>query len=428
MSTTPFTTFAFPATGAPSPSGNRNMPDRLAEVKNVKDFGATGDGGTDDTAAIQAAVDATSGANRGTIFFPAGTYKLLSSVTYNYNGNLAIEFVGEGAASSIQGAFNGYMFDRHNVNSGSPNYTNGLIGFRGLSMNNGNNAGGGAIRMGSTNGGYVRDCFLSGFTCFTSEDSPGNSSQSILLDNVQISGVGTTGCKGFVTGGTGAMINCSATQCAIAALVYGNGLLMAGNRWERNDTGVQFGLDSAGTDRGASGFVVFAGSNEGPLTGFYLAGTCSGFYLAAAVLGHPGNAGMVSGNTQYGIRVGNKCSAGVFSNCSTAQWVEVAGIEIAAASSRANLLFSGCLPSGAVGTGVNWILPTNAYTAQFENCSVNPIWTYSQLPTGANVLEGDEFNISDPNTATWGANVTASGSSGRILVRWNGSNYTVVGK
>lgn len=43
---------------------------------NVKDFGAIGDGVTDDTAAIQAAIDA----NIGSIFFPRGTY-LVSPVT-----------------------------------------------------------------------------------------------------------------------------------------------------------------------------------------------------------------------------------------------------------------------------------------------------------------------------------------------------------
>ena len=40
---------------------------------NVKDFGAVGDGVTDDTAAIQAALDHVA-ANGGTLYFPAGTY------------------------------------------------------------------------------------------------------------------------------------------------------------------------------------------------------------------------------------------------------------------------------------------------------------------------------------------------------------------
>jgi len=40
---------------------------------------------------------------------------------------------------------------------------------------------------------------------------------------------------------------------------------------------------------------------------------------------------------------------------------------------------------------------------------------------------GQMANISDSNTATWGANVAAGGSN-RILARWNGTNWTVVGK
>jgi hypothetical protein len=80
---TPFTTFAFPATGAPTP---RTMPDRLAEVVNVKEFGALGNGSNDDRPAIQAAFDYAFGsaaAPHGTnsvankqVFFPGGNYLL----------------------------------------------------------------------------------------------------------------------------------------------------------------------------------------------------------------------------------------------------------------------------------------------------------------------------------------------------------------
>src|SRR5262249_50172136 len=83
---TSFTRFAFPATGAPTP---RTMPDRVAEIINVKDFGAVGDGKRDDTSAIQAALDAAFGPPSNfhnwqnahlnkEVHFPAGKYRVVA--------------------------------------------------------------------------------------------------------------------------------------------------------------------------------------------------------------------------------------------------------------------------------------------------------------------------------------------------------------
>jgi polygalacturonase len=68
----PFLELRFPATGAPTA---RTLPDRLGELKNVKDFGARGNGSTNDTAAIQAAVN-----RGGHIFFPGGIYNISSPI------------------------------------------------------------------------------------------------------------------------------------------------------------------------------------------------------------------------------------------------------------------------------------------------------------------------------------------------------------
>lgn len=54
------------ANGSDTP---RTLKDRFADVVNVKDFGAVGDGVTDDTKAIQAALD-----RAGVVFFPEGVY------------------------------------------------------------------------------------------------------------------------------------------------------------------------------------------------------------------------------------------------------------------------------------------------------------------------------------------------------------------
>jgi hypothetical protein len=49
-------------------------------------------------------------------------------------------------------------------------------------------------------------------------------------------------------------------------------------------------------------------------------------------------------------------------------------------------------------------------------------YTYANLPSGSDLQEGDEFDISDGSTSTIGATATGSGAN-RIKVRWNGTNW-----
>ena len=63
---------------------------------NVLDFGAVGDGVTDDTVAIKAAIDSVS--SGGTVTFPAGAYVINSgnAIGVDVNGFTNLSIVGEG--------------------------------------------------------------------------------------------------------------------------------------------------------------------------------------------------------------------------------------------------------------------------------------------------------------------------------------------
>jgi hypothetical protein len=95
----------------------RSLPDRFADVVNVKDFGAVGNGVADDTAAIQAAIDV----QKGPVFLPNGIYIVSSEIVikdgtgligenpfwkrrtgYVYTGdkNTVIKYIGTGGLNS----------------------------------------------------------------------------------------------------------------------------------------------------------------------------------------------------------------------------------------------------------------------------------------------------------------------------------------
>lgn len=90
------TTNANAVTYTPAGTGavDTTVQTKLRESVSVKDFGAVGDGVTDDTAAIQAAIDSFS--SGGTVKIPSGTYKV---TTINVPGDISLH--GEGIDQTI---------------------------------------------------------------------------------------------------------------------------------------------------------------------------------------------------------------------------------------------------------------------------------------------------------------------------------------
>ena len=93
-------TYTAPFVGAVS----RTLNAKLADLVSVKDFGAVGDGATDDTAAIQAAV-ATTGQ---WIYFPPGNYKVSNQITLPANTTLTGS--GQLTATITTSAANFFLF------------------------------------------------------------------------------------------------------------------------------------------------------------------------------------------------------------------------------------------------------------------------------------------------------------------------------
>jgi hypothetical protein len=108
-------------TGMPSPTNpsdvaNKDYVDttiaRNVPVFNVRNYGATGDGVTDDTPAVNAAIsaatvviaDGASDARRGVVYFPRGTYKITSTINVTApvdSTEFSLQFRGDGMGVSI---------------------------------------------------------------------------------------------------------------------------------------------------------------------------------------------------------------------------------------------------------------------------------------------------------------------------------------
>lgn len=150
---TAFTTFSYLATGT---TVAQNTPDRFGQLCfNVKDFGAKGDGSTNDTSAIQAAVNAMFAVAQKSciLYFPAGNYIVSGNGAFaidisntnggsNYNSGI-IRGAGRWA-TYINGNFpTGFIFGQDDAANGPEEISNlslvntsTVIGTGALSFNN----------------------------------------------------------------------------------------------------------------------------------------------------------------------------------------------------------------------------------------------------------------------------------------------------
>ncbi|MGH9587176.1 MAG: glycosyl hydrolase family 28-related protein, partial [Acidobacteriaceae bacterium] len=102
---------------APGPHG----PKPQQPIYNVRSYGATGDGKTVDTAAVNRAIQAAADAGGGIVFFPVGTYLCFSIHLKSYVhlnlGEGAIILAAESPLPDQQTGYNGGTYDRAEPNN-----------------------------------------------------------------------------------------------------------------------------------------------------------------------------------------------------------------------------------------------------------------------------------------------------------------------
>ena len=414
----PFTQLA-PLLGATNP-----VP---APLINVKAFGAVGDGVTDDTAAIQAAIDDTdnygiTGGNafKGTIvFFPPGGYKTTAPLVPTNAGWVRLMGAGRDV-SAITGNFAGYIIDNNNPVTGRFTGIDSLTIINERQVNDA-----GAIRFNASGdiGSFIRDLHIRAAIGINAAEQTYN----LRIEGTRIdSGVPHIAGSVGVIMGQSSLISCSIVGYEDAVRCHNVGSVIHGCRIEVNLNGVIFGKDETGAVSQVNAFTMTGCSFERNDTSIIMLAGFQGLIAGCALTGVENVAG--GGDIPYGMRWFNGSHVHVAALKSNVR-AGVAGIDLSFnGPSNSNNVFSAVNSGPNGGAGVGWLMPGASWKSdiRFIGCN-NPsaAFLFSQLPSSP--VEGMQFNITNSNTATWGA-VAAGGGANRVLVRYNGTNWTVVGR
>lgn len=411
----PFTAFAFPASG--SNQVNRTMPDRISDVHNVKDYGAKGDGVTDDWAAITSAF--TLGGNTTLLFFPPGTYYVSQPLNFgdinSINTNVSLQ--GVGPLSVITGNFADYVIKRGANTSGGEEGSHTISD---LAVTN-TNAAGGAIRWGLNTGAALRNLLITanlGINTASIDAGGSITSQETSIENCIFSpGSNPTNSIAIMSVANGQIANCSIIGFQTGAMVWGQQgeQMFTGCRFELCQTGIAGGQDPTLGSPGNSGYYVLGCyfKNCGTALDFSASSGC----FALGVRIESTNATVFGSTPQYGIKGVNNGGQfrGVFITGQFAQ----AGIDMSGITTSFKTSFSyRGVTVNNTGAGSGWALPNvSAFVASnnFLGCNVAPVWTMGELPAVTTTVSSASWSSGTATLTISGLNLSGYVSAGITL-------------
>ncbi len=396
---TVFLTWAFKATNATTA---RTLPNRLADVVNVLDYGAVRDGATNDAPAFQLAIDAafgTAGSPHGTnstlnrpLRIPYGNYAINSPLIFT--DVVGGEIIGDGSrstflvgnANSIM-TFNGCentLVSGFGTRPGSKSVVSGLHGIK-------LDAGVGAIGLSDVT---IQDVLCEGGQ-YGVRVAPGG-----------VGGNGITLIR-YESGDTDVGLRIEGADCYVTAIGGGitecnTGVWVEDGSFTANcqfagTTQLDIQHDSTGTTT-AYGFRTesrdFANVTNGTLIGISI------LHQSAAV-------GYTLDITSPGVARFISCEFGQTS-VPTQSFITGTGNVF-----LRNTVFKNNPP-----------IFLSSFTGKICECVSEQTFTFAQLPPATSGLA---LNISNSNTAGWGLTVASSGAN-PVLGRYNGSVWTVVAK
>jgi hypothetical protein len=275
----------------------RSWLSKAREIVSVKDFGVAGDGTTDDTTKIQAAIDTVGAAGGGSLFFPRGIYQVSSPIKVRYDYvALQGEVTGQpftfGAATqggTIIRAKSGFS-GSHIVQIAQDSPTRYLVNcaIQNIAVGGFNATSANGIYWMVTNG-FIRNCFLSGmgvgikteglgfggllapYDCFISDtkiqsvEGNGiefyNNSSDFRLTNVIVTDTGANGIyfdatADEVAGPGTQMLGCYIYTC-VGKAVYAKSpwqMEFFGNRFMDCNGGIY--MDTSPANFGGAGFKI----------------------------------------------------------------------------------------------------------------------------------------------------------------------------